>query len=134
VSTSISPVRILIVDDRPDVRLSLTYMLEALGYAVAEASDGAAALDVMAKQKIDVVLTDLYMPGLDGLGLIRAIRRMEAPQPFIIVISGSEHVGVDLARTAAEELGAEAILRKPISRQVLVQAITDLGKRKKLES
>jgi CheY-like chemotaxis protein len=130
VNNSSAAVHILVVEDRQDVRLSLMFLLEALGYAVQEAADGHEALRVMSKQRVDIVLTDLYMPGLDGLGLIRAIRALPEPRPYIIVISGSEHVGVEAARSAANDLGADAILVKPVNRQTLVQAIRDLGKRK----
>ena len=126
-------VHVLVVDDRPDVRLSFMYLLQALGYGVFEAGDGHEALAVMAKNHIDIVLTDLYMPGLDGLGLIRAIRAMPEPRPFIIVISGSEHLGVEAARSAANDLGADAILVKPVNRQTLVQALRDLGARKEMQ-
>jgi two-component system phosphate regulon response regulator PhoB len=116
-------IRILVVDDRPDVRLSFLYLLEASGYDVAEAADGTQALSVMARKHIDVILTDLYMPGLDGLGLVRIVRNGPPPQPRIIAMSGSDHIGRDASLEAARVLGADAILTKPFSRDLLVRTI-----------
>ena len=114
---------ILVVDDRPDVRLSLLYMLQASGFDVAEAADGAQALEQVTHKRVDVILTDLYMPGFDGLALIRAMRNRKGPQPRIIAMSGADHLGKEAALEAAKVLGAEAILQKPFTREQLVQAI-----------
>lgn len=116
------------VDDRPDVRLSFLYLLEACGYEVAEAADGAQALAVMARKHVDVILTDLYMPGVDGLGLVRIIRGSPPPQPRIIAMSGSDHIGRDASLEAARVLGADAILKKPFSRDQLVRTIRTVMK------
>ena len=119
---------VLVVDDRPDVRLSFLYLLEASGYEVAEAADGTQALSVLARKHIDVILTDLYMPGLDGLGLVRIVRGSAPPQPRIIAMSGSDHIGRDASLQAARVLGADAILTKPFSRDQLVRTIKSVLK------
>jgi CheY-like chemotaxis protein len=119
-------IRVLIVDDQPDVRLAFAYMLEALGCTIGEAHDGVAALAYLAKNRVDVVLTDMYMPGMDGLGLVRAVRSGKPPYPRIIVMSGSENLGMDASLEAAKVLGADAVLRKPITRDRLLNTIRDL--------
>jgi CheY-like chemotaxis protein len=108
------------------VRFSFMFMLEGLGYAVAEAADGAAALECIAKQTIHVVLTDMYMPGMDGLGLVRAIRAMPGPRPFVILMSGSVDASGGISQGAALEPGADAVLRKPINRDKLLNTIRSL--------
>jgi len=110
--------RILVVDDRPDVRLSLLYMLEASGFDVAEAEDGTQALGLIEQQRIEVVLTDLAMPGMDGRALTRELVA-QRHRPRVIVMSGSEHLGPKEALS----LGADAIINKPFTREELVQAI-----------
>lgn len=116
-------VTVLVVDDRPDVRLSLLYMLEACGYGIAEAADGHQAMAAIAKGQVDVVLADLYMPSMDGVELVRAIRSRPFAQPRIILMTGSYHLEQDISRGALEQIGADAILLKPFNRETLVQTI-----------
>jgi CheY-like chemotaxis protein len=120
--------RILVVDDRPDVRLAFLYMLEASGYQVAEASNGTEALAVLARESIDVILTDLYMPGMDGLGLLRVIKHSAGRQPRVIAMTGSDHLGQGASLEAARVLGADAVLLKPLTREQLVGTIRELLK------
>jgi two-component system, chemotaxis family, chemotaxis protein CheY len=109
--------RILIVDDRPDVRLAFCYMLEACGFAVFEAGDGDAALNCLARKAVDVILTDLEMPGMDGLSLIRTIG---SAGPKIIAMTGA---GNEEILERAENSGAHAVLEKPVSRETMVRTI-----------
>jgi CheY-like chemotaxis protein len=118
--------RILVVDDRPDVRLSFMYMLQASGYEVAEAASGTEALAYLAKERADVILTDLYMPGMDGLGLLRVLRSGPKPYPHVIAMSGSPHLGTAASLEAARVLGADAVLQKPLSRETLVGTIRQI--------
>ena len=118
--------RVLVVDDEPDVRFSFMFMLEGLGYAVAEAADAQAALDCIARETIHVVLTDVAMPGMDGIGLARVIRHMPQPRPSVILMSGSVDLGANASLKAAEEFGADAVLRKPINREKLLSTIRSL--------
>ena len=119
--------KVLVVDDLPDVRFSFLFMLQALGYDVAEAASGNEALAMLARQKIDVVLADLYMPGMDGATLARAIRALPPPRPFVIAMSGALPVGAEKSARTADELGADIVLRKPVTRDRLLEAIRSLG-------
>ena len=129
-STPDALLRVLVVDDRPDVRLSFCFMLEACGYAAAEAADGAEALTLLARQRIDVVLTDLHMPGMDGTALIGLVRRTYRPPPIIIAMTGTSSPWVTAYSEAAAEIGADAILLKPITKQQIIQAIQSAEKRR----
>src|SRR4051812_26878912 len=82
-------VTVLVVDDRPDVRLSLLYMLEVSGYAVIEAADGRQAMATIAQRQIDVVLADLSMPIMGGIELIRIIRARPMTNPRTILMTGT---------------------------------------------
>jgi CheY-like chemotaxis protein len=102
------------------VRLSLIYMLEASGFDVAEAENGEQALSLVGTQRVEVVLTDLTMPGMDGRELTQKI--VEARhRPRVIIMSGSERLGQE----EAETLGADAVLSKPFTREQLVQTIKE---------
>ena len=123
-------VTVLVVDDRPDVRLSLMYMLEACGYGIAEAADGHQAMAAIATRRIDVILADLYMPSMDGVELVRAVRARPVAQPRVILMTGAYHLDSDISRGALELIGADAILLKPFNRETLVQTIERVTQRK----
>ena len=118
--------RVLLVDDQMDIRLAFRYMLEADGYEVVEAANGTEALAQLVQLPIDVILTDLYMPWMDGLSLLRAVRSGKGPAPRIIAMSGSPNLGKAASLEAARILGADAVLQKPVSRLELKSTIDRL--------
>jgi two-component system, OmpR family, response regulator len=79
--------RILVVDDNAVIRMLLRVALEGEGYEVIEAADGAEGLQRYQAAPTDLVITDLQMPGMDGLELLQALRRM-VPAPALMAISG----------------------------------------------
>src|SRR3954462_13836319 len=104
---------VLIVDDNADVREAYRYMLEEDHFQVIEAPDADVALKLLKAQKIDVLLTDLFMDGsIDGVGLVHAVRA-QARRPAIIAMSGLPHVAYRSSLHAAQALGADATLTKP---------------------
>ena len=104
--------RVLVVDDEPDVRSSLTGFLAKLGHRVNSAADGDEGLKCLHSDPYDVLITDLRMPGLDGLELLRRIKRIERSPVHVIVITG--HGDMDNAIMALK-YGAWDYLRKPIN-------------------
>ena len=116
--------RVLIVDDRPDVRFAFLHMLRAAGYEASEAGDGRAALDLLKREPADVVLTDLRMPGMDGLALLREVAQLK-PRPRTILITGSEQTDEMLLQGAGDH-GADVVLDKPVTRQLLHRTIQGL--------
>jgi two-component system, chemotaxis family, chemotaxis protein CheY len=117
---------VLIVEDTPDVRLAYRFLLETSEFRVLEAADGAQALEHLGEEHVDVILTDIYMPGIDGIGLIRAVRSRPGRQPAIIAVSGEPHYAYRSSLQAARYIGADVILVKPIPREDLVRAIRSL--------
>ena len=85
------PPTILVVDDEPAIRDLVSVLLEDAGYTVCSAPDGLAAVEAVARDSPDLVITDLYMPGLDGLGLIARLRS-ERPHLPIVVLSAALRV------------------------------------------
>ncbi|MDQ3335189.1 MAG: sigma-54 dependent transcriptional regulator [Myxococcota bacterium] len=109
--------RVLVVDDEPAIRFALVEMLSDRGFEVVEAPDGASALSLLAD--VDVVLTDLAMPGLDGLGLLREARRRVPGVPVIVLTArGSEKSAVE-----AMKAGAEDYLTKPFDVEEVALAV-----------
>ncbi len=88
---------ILVVDDDPAVLEMLVSALEDQGYATQRGSDGTAALEVVANHSVDLVLTDVVLPGLDGISFVHELRKREHHMP-VIIISGIVD-GVDLPET-----------------------------------
>ncbi len=79
--------RILIVDDEPNARNALTELLRDEGYEVSSAVDGAAAQARLAEFQPDILLTDVHMPGMDGLDLVQTARRMPDGGPAVVPMS-----------------------------------------------
>src|SRR5919108_5294420 len=102
---------ILIVDDEPGIRQSLKGVLEDEGYKASLAESGEACLDSLRKRPVDVVLLDVWLPGIDGLETLGKIREIENA-PEVIMISG--HGTIETA-VRATKLGAYDFLEKPLS-------------------
>jgi DNA-binding NarL/FixJ family response regulator len=114
------PIRVVISDDHPVVRQGLRSFLEAQGFAVVgEAADGDEAVRLVTETRPDVLLTDLVMPGTDGIAAIRRLRA-EGPPVGILVLtsySGAEQV------IPAIQAGADGYLLKDAGPAVLTDAI-----------
>lgn len=110
---------VLVVDDEGAIRYSVSKTLQRVGYNVSEAASGEEALDIMKKQHFDVVLTDIRMPGLTGVELLRRIKEA-APDAIVILMTGYASLG-----TAVEalRLGAHDYLIKPSSSQDIRQSV-----------
>jgi two-component system nitrogen regulation response regulator NtrX len=102
---------ILIVDDEPGIRQSLKGVLEDEGYKTSSAESGEACLETLAERAFDVILLDVWLPGIDGLETLQRIRDLEGA-PEVIMISG--HGTIETA-VRATKLGAYDFLEKPLS-------------------
>lgn len=104
---------VLVAEDEAAVAEIITEVLSEAGFRVTWAADGLAALTQSSKARFDILLTDVRMPNLDGVGLIRQLRRSQPGLP-IIVLSGYM---TDADRDQLRLLGvpADAILEKPVS-------------------
>ena len=118
------PIRVLVVDDNPDMRESTRYLLEKLGYHVETAPDGAAALRTHRARGVHVVLTDIFMAGTEGMETIASFKR-DWPDVRVVAMSGGGSVAKKDYLEAAIQVGADATLQKPFSLQALVAALTD---------
>ncbi len=112
---------VLLVDDEPMVRMVTQRILEGSGYRVLTACDGASAVALYAerRQEVDIVLTDMMMPGLDGAATIRALRGINA-NVQIVAASG---MITDERMNKACEAGASCVLRKPFSTEIMLETL-----------
>jgi two-component system response regulator HydG len=120
--------RILIVDDDRAFRLSTAALLRADGYDVDCVADGAAAADALRTTRPDLVVLDLRMPGVDGLGVVEALRLWGERVP-ILMISG---FGTVETAVRALHLGADDFLTMPVEPDVLSARVADLLARRPL--
>ena len=102
---------ILIVDDEKDIRISLTGILEDEGYQVMTAASGVEALESARQDLPDLVLLDIWMPGMDGLETLEKLKIL-FPQVTVIMISG--HGTIETA-VRSTKLGAFDFIEKPLS-------------------
>jgi two-component system response regulator YesN len=122
------PLTVVIVDDVPDFRQIVRAILVDLPGGVTivgEASDGEEAFTVVLRERPDIVITDLMMPRLNGVGLTRRIRQ-ELPLTMVVLMSSYPE---DAYRLMASDSGADAVVSKRVIHDALVPAILDLIRR-----
>jgi DNA-binding response OmpR family regulator len=116
---------VLIIDDDAGTLDSLVTLLDAYGFRVLTASNGVRGLQVIRESAPRVVLTDILMPGQDGMETIREIRRTH-PDIRIIAMSGGGHIGQTDYLEYARLLGADATINKPTDIDELVPLLRSL--------
>jgi CheY-like chemotaxis protein len=127
----LSGIKILVVDDEPDLREIISSRFQMEGSHVTLAENGESALKVLAVNDFDAVISDIRMPGGNGIELLEALQAMQnngagKNLPAIILISGFS----DLARKDALARGASALLVKPFDLDDMITAVSDAVKNK----
>ena len=117
-----SPKRVLLAEDDAPVHISLRRLLQRAGWVVVEAENGTEALQLLRTTPVDVVLTDLYMPDLDGIELIAAARAMLPGIP-IVAMSGDSPERF-AALLDASLLGVVVTLQKPFTSATMLAALS----------
>lgn len=115
--------KVLIVDDEPNIVVSLEFLLKQVGYETEVARDGQAALDAAKAFSPDLVLLDVMLPGIDGYEVLRAIRsRSENSGMKVILLTAR---GREVDRLKGLDLGADLYFTKPFSTRDLVAAVAN---------
>ncbi len=131
---SARPRRALVVDDDPVVRRMLSKTLQARGFEVLTAADGATGLQTVTEEllTLDLLITDLNMPNLDGESFIRTIRQAGGESELtIVVVTASDEPGL---QARLEALGADGVLEKTLGPVLIAQAADAVLERKRLAS
>jgi len=115
---------VLIVDDCGTTRKLLSYMIREKGYVTVTADNGIDALEKLATNPVDLVLTDLNMPHMDGIELVKNIRANEVYEGLPIIMITTESGELD--KETAFEAGVTAFLIKPVTPKKLVEEIEKL--------
>lgn len=119
------PLSILIVEDVAAVRDAIALILSDAGHQIQTAENGEQA-EVWLRnpaQNFDVVVTDLWMPGVDGLQLLARWRAARPQTRFVVVSGGSRSMPLEVSTAAAEARGADAVVFKPFEPEELLAAI-----------
>ncbi len=127
--------RILVIDDEQDIRVVLQQVLEREGHEVDVAAGGNEGLELLESNGADVVITDIIMPGIDGVATLGKIKENWPGLP-VIVISGGGNVApasyepgaiaTNAYLASAERAGADCTLTKPFERKELLDALSNL--------
>lgn len=118
-------VTFLVVEDSPTMRQLISFSLKRFeGCSIVEAVDGVDALKKLSTEKVDMILTDINMPVMDGLKLVKLVRDNDKLKHLPIIIITTE--GAEEDRERGLELGADAYISKPIQSSHLIKTINEL--------
>ncbi len=117
--------RIVVIDDEVELVRLFTTVLSEEGHEVRGAHDGRAGVQLLEQEAADLVITDLLMPGNDGLEVITAVRQ-RWPQTRIIAMSGGGRGSPDMYLRMAREFGVQASLTKPVGLDELIATVQQL--------
>ena len=121
---NISNIKILVVDDEAQIRKVIRLLLEKKGYSIIEAGDGAAAVEIVGKEKIDLIIMDIMMPSMSGIEATAEIRKSSVTP--ILFLTARSLVG---DKMSAYEAGGDDYLVKPFSSFELVMKVESLLRR-----
>ncbi len=113
--------KILTVDDSKTMRQMVSFTLKGAGFEVMEAEDGLNALEILGNEKVDLVITDLNMPNMDGFGLIDALRADEVHKfcPILMLTTESDPHKKERGKSS----GATGWIVKPFNPEKLIQVV-----------
>jgi CheY-like chemotaxis protein len=118
--------RVLVIDDQPHVRMALAIALRARGFEVVVAEDGASSLRQFKSSHFDLAIVDIYMPGLDGIKLIKILREHSPNLPVVamsgVMLNASGTMALDYL-PELPSLSKVACLKKPFSSADLATAV-----------
>lgn len=114
---------VLIADDSAANRLALRLELLDQGFSVDEAEDGTQAIAALESSRYQAVVTDVWMPGADGIAVVQAIRRLAPDIAVFVITGGGPGLSIASAAALAEVWGAEKVYVKPFDVRVLVDEL-----------
>lgn len=115
--------KILVIDDDEALRSVLSDMIRSIGFEPLEVAAGHGALKAVGENDFDILLTDVIMPDVDGVELVRAARAAKPGCAIIAMSGGSRALPAPIGLKLTEAFGADAILYKPFTRADLVSTI-----------
>jgi DNA-binding NtrC family response regulator len=117
--------RVLVIDDVLGVRESIRIALQDAGFQAMTAENGQHALDLLAGGGFDAVVTDIWMPEMDGLSLIKRMRNEQSDLRVFAMTGGGPRMTIETATALAEIWGAEKVFLKPFDETALITALKE---------
>jgi CheY-like chemotaxis protein len=117
---------ILIIEDVPAVLLSLRIVLEGKGHVVTGAANGVAGLELIQDGAFDLVISDIWMPGISGADVIRTGRARAPKTRFLAITGGDPNSHTPREALAGGDYGADRVLIKPFEKEDLLGAVSAL--------
>jgi len=115
--------RILVIDDQEQARVSTAAVLEAAGHEVILADGGQSGLRELNCSQLDVVITEVLMPEVDGIAVVKAARAKQEDLWIVTTSGGGRHLSANAALAIARAFGVDRVLYKPFRREELLAAI-----------
>lgn len=114
---------ILLVEDSPEVSLSVSEILAAAGHSVETAASGKEGLVRLKAGKFDLIVSDIWMPEMDGIALLKEIRGAGNEIPVVVISGGAPNAPLTYTAPLAATFGANMVIYKPFERSELLKAI-----------
>jgi CheY-like chemotaxis protein len=123
ITPAVKPLLVLVADDVQEIQQLVTHWLEEAGHSVIQASTGREVIDSVRDRPVDLVITDLVMPGGSGLDAILAISRIRPATRILAISGGGPKMPADAGLRVAKGLGADAVLLKPFDQQQFMETV-----------
>jgi CheY-like chemotaxis protein len=117
--------RILVIDDEPEIRELIKAKLESGGYEVELATDGVEGVKLFYKNPADLIITDIIMPGKEGIEVIQELLADYANVKIIAISGGGQHTSKQFCLNLAEKLGAVRTFNKPFKLADMLKAVQE---------
>ena len=114
---------ILLVEDSPEVSLSVREILASVGHDVDDVANGKEALAKLADHSYDMVVSDIWMPEMDGISLLKEIRGAGNDVPVVVISGGAPNAPLTYTAPLASTFGANAVIYKPFEKEELLKTI-----------
>ena len=118
--------KILIIDDDDQIRKMYELFLEGEGFAVLSAANGEEGLKTFWKNEVDLVITDLFMPGIDGLYVTSKIREVNENIPILGISGGPDPNNPNRSLSTTDQMGTIKVLKKPVELDELLENIKEV--------
>lgn len=114
---------ILLVEDSPEVSLSVHEILASAGHTVEEAASGKEAIKALRAGKFDLIVSDIWMPEMDGIVLLKEIRGAGNDIPVVVISGGAPNAPLTYTAPLAATFGANIVVYKPFEKAELLKAV-----------
>ncbi len=115
---------ILLVEDSPEVSMSVREILESVGHTIEDAVSGKDALQRLSAGSFDVIVSDIWMPEMDGIALLKEIRGAGNNIPVVVISGGAPNAPLTYTAPLAATFGANVVVYKPFEKAELLSAVT----------